>query len=176
MSDNKVVKQLKRENGLRSNSLNCIDVDLYGNVWVGANNALSKYDGRKVINYTTDDGLPSNNIRDIISDDRGFIQMLVNTPIKNVTLIKSNKGAVRANHYHKTDWHYMYMFEGESDYYYRPAESQEDPKVIVWRKGQLIFTPPMEEHTTDFTKERLILYLSAVDTNPLVSLGTHEPP
>ena len=73
MSDNKVVKQLKRENGLRSNSLNCIDVDLYGNVWVGANNALSKYDGRKVINYTTDDGLPSNNIRDIISDDRGFI-------------------------------------------------------------------------------------------------------
>tara|TARA_B100001250_G_C19636724_1_gene716331 strand:+ start:123 stop:566 length:444 start_codon:yes stop_codon:yes gene_type:complete len=96
-------------------------------------------------------------------DDRGFIQMLVNTPIKNVTLIKSNKGAIRANHYHKTDWHYMYMFEGESDYYYRPAESDEEPKKIVWRKNQLIFTPPMEEHTTVFTQESLFI---AISRNP----------
>ena len=96
-------------------------------------------------------------------DERGFIQMLVNTPIKNVTLIKSNKGAIRANHYHKTDWHYMYMFEGESDYYYRPAESDAEPKKIVWRKNQLIFTPPMEEHTTVFTKESLFI---AISRNP----------
>ncbi len=96
-------------------------------------------------------------------DERGFIQMLVNTPIKNVTLIKSNKGAIRANHYHKTDWHYMYMFEGESDYYYRPAESNEEPKKIVWRKNQLIFTPPMEEHTTVFTQESLFI---AISRNP----------
>ena len=96
-------------------------------------------------------------------DDRGFIQMLVNTPIKNVTLIKSNKGAIRANHYHKTDWHYMYMFEGESDYYYRPAGSEEDPKKILWTKNQLIFTPPMEEHTTVFTKDSLFI---AISRNP----------
>ena len=96
-------------------------------------------------------------------DERGFIQMLVNTPIKNVTLIKLNKGAIRANHYHKTDWHYMYMFEGESDYYYRPAESNEEPKKIVWRKNQLIFTPPMEEHTTVFTQESLFI---AISRNP----------
>ena len=97
------------------------------------------------------------------SDDRGFIQMLVNTPIKNVTLIKSNKGAVRANHYHNTDWHYMYMFEGQSDYYFRPAESKEEPKKIVWKKNQLIFTPPMEEHTTVFTEDSLFI---AISRNP----------
>ena len=96
-------------------------------------------------------------------DDRGFIQMLVNTPIKNVTLIKSNKGAIRANHYHKTDWHYMYMFEGQSDYYFRPAESKEEPKKIVWKKNQLIFTPPMEEHTTVFTEDSLFI---AISRNP----------
>ena len=102
-------------------------------------------------------------LEDPFVDDRGFIQMLVNTPIKNVTLIKSNQGAIRANHYHKTDWHYMYMFEGESDYYYRPAESDEEPKKIVWKKNQLIFTPPMEEHTTVFTKESLFI---AISRNP----------
>ena len=36
-------------------------------------NALSKYDGRNIKNYTIDDGLPLNNIRDIVADDRGFI-------------------------------------------------------------------------------------------------------
>tara|TARA_Y100000588_G_C14278450_1_gene935663 strand:+ start:2393 stop:2836 length:444 start_codon:yes stop_codon:yes gene_type:complete len=96
-------------------------------------------------------------------DDRGFIQMLVNTPIKNVTLIKSNKGAVRANHYHKTDWHYMYMFEGQADYYFRSAESKDDPAVLVWKKGQLVFTPPMEEHTTVFTEDSLFI---AISRNP----------
>ncbi len=96
-------------------------------------------------------------------DDRGFIQMLVNTPIKNVTLIKSNKGAIRANHYHKTDWHYMYMFEGQADYYYRQADSKEDPEIIIWKKGQLIFTPPMEEHTTVFTEDSLFI---AISRNP----------
>ena len=96
-------------------------------------------------------------------DDRGFIQMLVNTPIKNVTLIKSNKGAIRANHYHRTDWHYMYMFEGQADYNYRSAESEDEPKVLVRKKGQLVFTPPMEEHTTVFTEESIFI---AISRNP----------
>ena len=55
------------------------------------------------------------------------------------------------------------LFEGESDYYYRPAESNEEPKKIVWRKNQLIFTPPMEEHTTVFTQESLFI---AISRNP----------
>ncbi len=114
----------------------------------------------------TEEMWPDEHIVDLeepFEDERGFIQMLVNTPIKNVTLIKSNKGAIRANHYHKTDWHYMYMFEGQSDYYYRPAESKEEPKKIVWKKNQLIFTPPMEEHTTVFTQESLFI---AISRNP----------
>jgi len=96
-------------------------------------------------------------------DDRGFIQMLVNTPIKNVTLIQSNKGAIRANHYHITDWHYMYMLHGQADYYYKPADSDQDPEIIIWKKGQLIFTPPMEVHTTVFTEDSLFI---AISRNP----------
>jgi len=43
------------------------------------------------------------------ADERGAIQSLVNYPVKNVSLITSKKGTIRSNHYHKTDWHYMYM-------------------------------------------------------------------
>ena len=42
-------------------------------------------------------------------DDRGYIQSLVNFPMKNLSLITSRKGSVRSNHYHVTDWHYMYV-------------------------------------------------------------------
>ena len=97
------------------------------------------------------------------SDARGIIQPLCDLNMKSASLIISKKNTWRANHYHKTDWHYMYMFEGESDYYYRPAESNEEPKKIVWRKNQLIFTPPMEEHTTVFTQESLFI---AISRNP----------
>ena len=58
-------------------------------------------------------------------DDRGYIQSLVNFPMKNLSLISSKKGSVRSNHYHLTDWHYMYVLSGSFDYYYRPTNSGE---------------------------------------------------
>ena len=93
-------------------------------------------------------------------DDRGYIQHLVNTPMKNIALITSVTGAVRANHYHLEDWHYMYMLDGESEYFYRPHGSDEAPKVVKWRSGELVFTPPMEEHTTIFTQDSKFLAMS----------------
>ncbi|MDQ1535761.1 MAG: hypothetical protein QOE58_154, partial [Actinomycetota bacterium] len=39
-------------------------------------------------------------------DDRGVIQPLVDRMMLSAVLIRSKAGAVRANHYHKTDWHY----------------------------------------------------------------------
>ena len=69
-------------------------------------------------------------------DDRGAIQSLVNFPMKNLSLISSKKGAVRSNHYHLTDWHYMYMISGSADYYSRPLDSKENPIVKRWIKEQ----------------------------------------
>ena len=93
-------------------------------------------------------------------DDRGFIQMLVNTPIKNVTLIQSNKGAVRANHYHITDWHYMYVLTGSFDYYFRPTGSDDELQCVRVKSGELIFTPPMEDHATVFLEDCDLLAMS----------------
>ena len=75
------------------------------------------------------------------TDDRGSIQSLVNLPMKNISLISSKKGTVRSNHYHLTDWHYMYVLKGSFQYYYRPSNSGEKLQCIMVRAGEMIFTP-----------------------------------
>jgi quercetin dioxygenase-like cupin family protein len=97
------------------------------------------------------------------ADARGAIQSLVNTPMKNISIITSVKGSLRSNHFHKTDWHYIYMLSGEVDYYYRPTGSNEPPKVVRAKKGDMIFTPPMEDHTTIALEDSVFL---AISRNP----------
>ena len=94
------------------------------------------------------------------SDDRGSIQSLVNFPMKNIALITSKKGVVRSNHYHLTDWHYMYVLSGSFDYFYRPTNSDEELQSIRVKAGELIFTPPMEDHATVFLEDCQLLAMS----------------
>ena len=94
------------------------------------------------------------------NDDRGSIQSLVNFPMKNLSLISSKKGVVRSNHYHLTDWHYMYVLSGSFDYYYRPTNSDEELKCLRVIAGQMIFTPPMEDHATVFLEDCDLLAMS----------------
>ena len=97
------------------------------------------------------------------NDDRGHIQSLVNFPMKNISLISSKKGAIRSNHYHLTDWHYMYVLSGSFDYYYKPTNSNEDLQCVRVKAGQMIFTPPMEDHATVFLEDCDLL---AISRNP----------
>lgn len=94
------------------------------------------------------------------TDARGGIQSLVNFPMKNVSLITSEKGTVRSNHYHLTDWHYMYVLTGSFDYYYRKTGQEGAPHVVRVVAGDLVFTPPMEDHATVFLADTQLLALS----------------
>ena len=52
------------------------------------------------------------------TDERGTIQNLLSLDeLQSVVVIESKKGTIRANHYHKTDWHYCYVISGAIDYY-----------------------------------------------------------
>jgi len=68
----------------------------------------------------------------------------------SVGFIESNAGALRANHYHKTDWHYSFVLSGKIVYGWRPAGSREKPDVLEFQTGQLFFTPPLVEHVMYF--------------------------
>lgn len=94
------------------------------------------------------------------TDARGAIQSIVNFPVKNVSIITSVKGALRSNHYHQTDWHYMYTLEGSYDYYFRPTGSGREPETIRVGKGDLVFTPPLEDHATVFLEDTVLLVMS----------------
>lgn len=93
-------------------------------------------------------------------DARGIIQNLVHTKMNGAVMIQSNKGAIRANHFHKSDWHYCYLISGRMNYYHRDSGSLSSPDKLVVGSGQLIFTPPLVDHAMEFTEDSLFLTLS----------------
>lgn len=68
---------LKVENGLVQSQATSLAQDKFGNLWIGTLGGLSRYDGKKIKNYTLSDGLISNNIVDIEFLQDG--QMLIST-------------------------------------------------------------------------------------------------
>lgn len=56
---------LKVEDGLVQSQATCLTQDRFGNLWIGTLGGLSRYDGRRVVNYTVSDGLLSNTIVDV---------------------------------------------------------------------------------------------------------------
>jgi dTDP-4-dehydrorhamnose 3,5-epimerase-like enzyme len=102
-------------------------------------------------------------LEDPIVDERGFIQRLVSFPtpiVGSVVLIFSKKGTIRANHYHKTDWHYCFVIEGIIEYYFRNANSTAEPEKVIVKKGEMVYTPPMVEHAMVFLDDTTFLAIS----------------
>ena len=71
----------------------------------------------------------------------------------SASFIESVAGAVRSNHYHETDWHFIYVIDGLAQYYRRKAGSIETPGRVRCGPGTLIFTPPLVEHAVFFPKD-----------------------
>ena len=110
-----------------------------------------------------DENLPDKEIIDLVNpfiDKRGVIQPLVDKVMKSAVIIHSKAGSIRANHYHKTDWHYCYVISGEIEYYHRKTNSLETKKKIKVKKGQMVFTPPMVDHAMVFNVDTTFLTLS----------------
>ena len=93
-------------------------------------------------------------------DDRGAIKPLVDKMMKSAVMIESKKGTLRANHYHKTDWHYCYVISGSIEYYHRPTGSENKPEMLLVKEGQMAFTPPMVDHGMKFPEDTIFLTLS----------------
>jgi dTDP-4-dehydrorhamnose 3,5-epimerase-like enzyme len=93
------------------------------------------------------------------ADERGAIQPLVDLMMESCVLIHSRKGSVRANHYHRTDWHFCYVLSGSIEYLHRAHGSTQKPGKVTVEKGQLFFTPPMVEHAMLFSEDASFLVL-----------------
>ena len=93
-------------------------------------------------------------------DGRGSIQPLVDMMMKSAVMIESKAGSLRANHYHKTDWHYCYVVSGTIEYLHRPTGSDQEPEIILVNEGEMVFTPPMIDHGMRFPVDTVFLTLS----------------
>ena len=95
-----------------------------------------------------------------INDKRGFIQPISDFDMKSASIIYTKKKQWRANHYHKKDWHFIYVIKGEFEYYFRNTGSNEKIKKKIVNEGQLLFTGNMIDHAMFYMVETEILVLS----------------
>ena len=93
-------------------------------------------------------------------DARGVIQPLCDLNMKSASLIVSKANTWRANHYHKNDWHFIYVLKGSFEYYFKKTNSDEKIKKKIVKKGELLFTGPVVDHAMFYTEETEIIVLS----------------
>lgn len=96
-------------------------------------------------------------------NESGYIQNLVEHECGGVAVIRSRAGCVRANHYHQTDWHYLYIISGSCHYFERPVGSDAKPRHREVRAGELIFTGPQMEHVLYFPESTLMVSVSKLN-------------
>ena len=93
------------------------------------------------------------------SDARGeIIDILKSSIVEHATLITSKRGSVRANHYHKETFQYVYILEGRMRVVSQmPGEST---KECVLVKGDLIVNEPLERHAFEALDDCTMLVLT----------------
>lgn len=59
--------------GLVGDYVQCLLQDSRGELWIGTNSGVSRFDGRSFVSYTTDDGLPDPSVLSLMEDGDGTI-------------------------------------------------------------------------------------------------------
>ena len=93
------------------------------------------------------------------TDNRGEIISIIDAEIFNVSIITCENNSIRSNHYHKKDFHFMYVLEGQIDYFFKDLDTK---KISYYKvvKGDTIFTPPLEIHATYFPIKTTLIVCS----------------
>lgn len=95
------------------------------------------------------------------TNDVGSIQNLTEIAgIGCVQVIATHPGELRSNHFHRTDWHFLYVAAGSALYFWRKVGDEQQPAVRCFRAGEMFFTPPMVEHAVVAVGELVLVSLS----------------
>ena len=93
-------------------------------------------------------------------DNRGEMFHLLDGKVKILSclLIASNKGSIRANHFHTKDRHYSYLVKGKMKYSYKTGDNK--TKNVIINEGEMVYTPPKEIHAMYFLENSIFIALS----------------
>lgn len=114
--------------------------------------------------YPSDPFVP---LDDKFKNDNGEILNVLFSECRSVARIGSFRGKVRANHWHRTDWHYALVESGQVLYFERAVGDTEVPTPRLFAAGQMFFTPPNREHAMLFMEDTVIYTLAK-------NVRTHE--
>ena len=99
-------------------------------------------------------------------NENGTIQNITEAGCQTVSIIRSRAGAIRANHWHRTDDHRTFIVSGSVIYLARPVGSRLDSfreNVAVsrlYRAGEAFYTPPEIEHCMVFPEDTVIITMA----------------
>src|SRR3989344_2336952 len=94
------------------------------------------------------------------ADKRGLIiDILEGVSVKHIGLVTFEKGAIRANHYHKKQTQYTYLLEGEIKLVTRKVSGDKTITKIT-KPGDFISIPPNFIHTYMAIKKSKIIVLT----------------
>lgn len=91
-------------------------------------------------------------------DKRGTITDLVVESLDSATLIYTDPGEVRGNHYHRETFQWTYVIEGELMIATRDLGQQLYRDKL--RTGELMLSPPMEAHAWKAREPTTVLVLT----------------
>ena len=93
-------------------------------------------------------------------DDRGGITRIVDQDkfaIRAVLRITSKAGSVRSNHYHKNDYHYLYVESGKCEYSEKPADKPHAKvETVTLKPGDLVLSSPGIIHAVKFLEDTIL--------------------
>ena len=95
-------------------------------------------------------------------DDRGVIRNIADGNLGDVAVIHSNKGSIRANHIHDTDWHISYMVFGSMEYSWSDNPNGIAQKKVLVKEGRMVYTPVRVPHKMAFLENSCFIAVSAL--------------
>ncbi|MDA4122232.1 MAG: cupin domain-containing protein [Thaumarchaeota archaeon] len=100
-------------------------------------------------------------IKPAFEDERGAIFDILEEPVEHTGMIRSKKGSVRGNHYHKESTQYTFVLSGKMEFTTRDAHLSDGPReTAVLLPGDLVVTPPMEAHVMRFLEDTVFIDLT----------------
>jgi quercetin dioxygenase-like cupin family protein len=92
-------------------------------------------------------------------DDRGEItDLLRDVEIDSVTLIRTRKGGIRGNHYHRETVQYSYILEGTVRWVTQVPGGERQERLA--KPGDLVMSPPNEYHAMIAEENAVFLVLT----------------
>jgi len=90
-------------------------------------------------------------------DERGGIARIIDQdkfPIRAILRITSRAGTARANHYHKTDCHYIYIESGKCEYSEKDSrDSSAEVESVILESGDIVLSKPGIIHGVKFLED-----------------------